>query len=51
MGCGQSETRIAQPPVGGRLDGSTSQSMVAGITVGEGFWLRYFSFLLATCCS
>ena len=37
MECGQSEIRIAQPPVGGRLDGSRSRSMVAGITVGEGF--------------
>ena len=35
MECGQSEIRIAQPPVGGRLDGSRSRSMVAGITVGE----------------
>ena len=42
IGCGQSEIRITQPPVGGRLDGSRSRSMVAGITVGEGFWLRYF---------
>ena len=35
MGCGQSEILIAQPPVGGRLDGSRSRSIVAGITVGE----------------
>ena len=49
--CGQSEIRVAQPPVGGRLDGSKSRSMVAGITVGEGFWLRYLPFLPATCCS
>ena len=51
IGCRQSEIHIAQPPVGGRLDGSRSRSIVGGITVGEGFWLRCLPFLTTTCCS
>ena len=44
---GADNPRSASPilPLVGFLDGSKSRSMVAGITVGEGCWLRCFPFV------